>query len=300
MSFNPLDYPIAFTEPKRISPQSAWITHIPFAYALVQMLRPRTIVELGVHQGDSYCAFCQAVSTLGLATKCYGIDTWRGDAHAGFYPEQVLAALRSHHDPAYGSFSTLVQASFDEALPGFDRGSIDFLHIDGFHTYEAVRHDFDTWLPKMTDRGVIIFHDTVVRHKDFGVWKLWEEISPRHPSFNFEHGAGLGILAVGRHAPEPLLGFLKQADADPDGMKRFFCEVGMQIERKRLASSLITQLFHTQTLVNGWKKQFGMDVAPASTESRNAFANPHGYLRDMAQDLNQLLKAAHERVAAMA
>src|ERR1043165_6846732 len=64
---------------------SAWLEHAPFAFWLVDALRPRMIVELGVHGGFSYSVFCQAVQRLHLSTRCYAIDTWRGDEHAGYY-----------------------------------------------------------------------------------------------------------------------------------------------------------------------------------------------------------------------
>ena len=58
---------------------SAWIEHIPFAFWIVEVLKPKTVVELGVHNGVSYFSFCQAVKTLNADTACYGIDTWKGD-----------------------------------------------------------------------------------------------------------------------------------------------------------------------------------------------------------------------------
>src|SRR5262245_9576435 len=106
-----------------------WREHIPFAMLLIDLLRPRTLVELGVHVGESYCAFCQAVTTLGLDTRCHGVDSWRGDPHTGAYGSEVLDDLRAHHDPRYGAFSALVHSTFDEAVDQFGDGTIDLLHI---------------------------------------------------------------------------------------------------------------------------------------------------------------------------
>ena len=124
---------------------------------------------------------------LTVACHAYAVDTWEGDAHTGPYGEDVFSIIRRNHDPLYTGFSSLLRMTFDEALPQFEPASIDLLHIDGLHTYEAVRHDFETWLPKMSLRGVILFHDTEVRHGDFGVYRFWAEVRVRYPSFDFAH-----------------------------------------------------------------------------------------------------------------
>ncbi|CAB4242816.1 protein of unknown function [Methylacidimicrobium sp. AP8] len=108
-----------------------------------------------------------------------GIDHWRGDEQAGEYGSEVLEDLRRHHDPRYGGFSRLLRESFEEALPRFAKGSIDLLHIDGLHSYQAVRRDFCSWLPRVSVRGVVLLHDVAVRREGFGVWRLWEEVSKR-------------------------------------------------------------------------------------------------------------------------
>lgn len=193
---------------------SAWLSHAPFGFWLVEALRPRVFVELGTYSGFSYLTLCQAVARLEIPSVGYAVDTWEGDEHTGFYGEDVFADLLAYHDPRYSAFSRLVRTTFDDALTHFEDGSIDLLHIDGLHTYESVRHDYDTWLPKLSEHAVVLFHDTNVRERDFGVHRLWAELREDHVGFEFHHGHGLGVLAVG-HLPPPPLNALFEAEADP-------------------------------------------------------------------------------------
>ena len=217
--------------PARLVWPSPWIGHIPFALWLVEALRPRVLVELGVHSGNSYCAFLQGVQSLGLTAQCHGIDHWRGDEHADHYSDDVYAELCAYHDPLYGTFSTLLRATFEEALPYFSDRSIDLLHIDGFHTYDAVAKDFSDWLPKMSARGVVLFHDINVRERDFGVWRFWEEIAERYPTQAFVHSHGLGLAYVGSEPPPASLRTLLAA-SDPDAIGRirsYFARLGTSL-----------------------------------------------------------------------
>jgi hypothetical protein len=188
--------PASFWLPDAIV-ESAWHEHAPFAFWLMDALRPRVFVELGSHHGFSHLAFCQAAERLGLETKGYAIDTWQGDKHVGVYDNEVYERLRDYHEPRYGHFSRLVRSTFNDALEHFSDGSIDLLHIDGCHFYDDVRRDFESWLPKLSDRAIVLFHDTNVREHGFGVFRYWAELCSRYPSFEFLHGHGLGVLGVG-------------------------------------------------------------------------------------------------------
>ena len=195
----------AWMEPAVLSSPAPWAGHIPFAAWLMAATRPRTLVELGVYSGISYLAFCQAAVQHGVPLRAWGVDTWQGDAHAGHYGQRVLDTLRQQHDGPYGHFSTLLQKTFDEALDDVADSSVDLLHIDGLHTYEAVRHDFESWSPKLSRRAVVLFHNIAVRQDDFGVWRFWAEITQRYPSLAFGHSNGLGVLLAGPQAPAELL-----------------------------------------------------------------------------------------------
>jgi hypothetical protein len=179
---------------------SAWAEHAPFGFWIVGALRPRTIVELGVHRGFSYSVFCQAVQRLHLSTRCFAVDTWIGDEHAGFYGDDVYDEVCAHNR-RFDAFSRLIRSDFSDACGEFADGSIDLLHVDGCHTYEAVGHDFESWLPKLSKHGVMVFHDTAEYENGFGVHRLWEELRGRYPHFEFRHGHGLGIIGVGDKLP---------------------------------------------------------------------------------------------------
>lgn len=207
-------HPIIFNTPKRLLVDSStWLTHTPFAFFLISILKPKVVVELGVYKGQSYTAFCQAVKTLKLNTRCYGIDTWKGDIHLGEYEEEIYKELSNYNQNEYSEFSQLLRMTFNEALTHFKDGSIDLLHIDGSHSYEEVKEDFKSWLPKMSPAGVMVFHDTFIKDKDFGVWKLWEEVSQNYPSFEFVHSCGLGVAAIGKEVNKDFIEFLREANS---------------------------------------------------------------------------------------
>jgi hypothetical protein len=170
---------------------------MPFARWLIGRMEPKIFVELGTHTGNSYFSFCQGVQEEGLSTKCFAVDTWKGDAQAGLYDESVLKLVEQNNQTNYSKFSTLYRMTFDEALGRFQDRSVDLLHIDGLHTYEAVRHDFETWLPKLSPGGLVLFHDIKIKERNFGVWKFWSELKKQYPRcLEFEHSAGLGILQL--------------------------------------------------------------------------------------------------------
>jgi hypothetical protein len=234
MVFNEREYSFARTRPGLLKSQW-WIGHIPFAFELVKRLKPRTIVELGTYSGSSFAAFCQAVSALEHDAKCFGVDLWEGDIHMGKFDEGIYLDISEYIKKAYPNIGILIRSRFDEAVSGFEDGSIDILHIDGTHTYEAVSSDFHTWFPKVSSkRGVILFHDINVTHENagpaaerFGVRRFFDSIKGRYPHIEFEHCYGLGVLIKGNEAPDAVLKMIE--DAKDPAFHKFFKDLGQEI-----------------------------------------------------------------------
>ena len=257
---------------ERLGSSSAWWEHVPFAHWLVNAAAPRCIVELGTHAGVSYSAFCTAVATARLGTRCFAIDTWRGDEHSGHYDMGVFEEFRRFHDERFSTFSTLIRSTFDEALEKVADGSVDLLHIDGLHTYEAVLHDYTSWLPKLSNRAVVLFHD-INEHGDssFGVWRLWAELRSQYPHFEFINGHGLGLLAVGRTVPREVAELCAIHDApSKDSIRRFVARLGERWRFETLVRMSEAAIVDAKNrFAEQERHRFASEAKAAEVEARN-------------------------------
>ena len=272
--------------PNSLQFPNAWVGHLPFAAWVIQETSPKIFVELGTHSGNSYFSFCQSVAEAGLSTKCYAVDTWKGDEHAGEYNDEIFAKVHALHQERYSGFSRLLRMTFDDALNYFADGSVDLLHVDGMHTYEAVRHDFESWLPKLAPGAVVIFHDTNVRERNFGVWKLWEELQARYPSnLEFVHSYGLGILQLNNALDDSKLAWLQQNSREKQLLINYFSALGSrQLERFEL----------------GELKQHNSSLSQALTELNGQIASLHQALTERNGQIDSLSQADHDKDANIA
>ncbi len=209
------------SKPQFLDNPHGWIIHIPFAFWLMEQVKPRLLVELGTYSGNSYFAFCQARKALNLTTQCFAVDTWQGDMHVGRYGREVYRRVSEINQKEFAGFSTLLQMEFDRAVNNFSEGTIDVLHIDGTHTYEAAENDFYSWLPKMSNEGIILLHDTKVRRPGFEVWKLMEEIREKYTVLEFHAGEGLAVVCAGKNPPEPITELISLTRKNPQIIQGF-------------------------------------------------------------------------------
>lgn len=165
--------------------QFSWKNHITFAQWIVNHKKPEVVVDLGVDY--AYSTFCFALPRIG---KIYGIDSFEGDRHAG--PKNTYNFVNKKKEELGFDHITFIKGYFDDVAKTWEE-PIDILHIDGLHTYDAVKNDYETWNKFVKEDGVILFHDTCVNNPDFGVRRLFDEIDL--PKVNFQLSNGLGVVS---------------------------------------------------------------------------------------------------------
>jgi predicted O-methyltransferase YrrM len=169
---------------------TAWRGHRKFAEWLVSSVKPEVTVELGVAWGFS--TFCFAMPRIG---HVYGIDTFEGDQYTGDYSGSYEYVLHRQEKLLMNDNVTFIKGNFDDVVKTWDK-KIDILHIDGDHSYEAVKKDYENWSPHLAENGIVLFHDSYVDMlggRQFGVKRFFEEIDL--PKCNFTHTFGLGVVS---------------------------------------------------------------------------------------------------------
>ena len=162
---------------------SAWIGHQNFAKWLVETIQPKITVDLGVDYGHS--TFYLAEMGIG---EVYGIDSFEGDDHAGV--RDTLDYVTTTKEKYEFNNITFIKGYFDQVAKTWDK-QIDILHIDGFHTYDAVKYDYETWKDFLKEDSVVMFHDTDAFPE---VNKFFDELEMPH-KIKFNHSAGLGVAS---------------------------------------------------------------------------------------------------------
>jgi len=147
-------------------------------YERVLELSPKRLLEIGTNRGGTLYLWIQAAAE---DAKIVSVDLPEGQFGGGyivnrvpFYesfarPNQELKLLRAD--------SHLVETR-DIVLDSFDQEQIDFLFIDGDHTYEGVKDDFSLYSPLVRPGGLVVFHDILPNPNDthIQVAPFWDQI----------------------------------------------------------------------------------------------------------------------------
>jgi predicted O-methyltransferase YrrM len=164
-------------------------------FEIVKALGPAAVCEIGAAGCGTTFLFARAAAPGSLVVSIdLELEEARRRASALFAREgQRVVCLRadSHRPETVGEVERLLAGR-----------PLDFLFIDGDHSYEGVRLDFEMYAPLVRPGGLIAFHDIVPvaqgdgRHTVGGVPRFWRELKGRCPSAR-EIVAGPGQSAFG-------------------------------------------------------------------------------------------------------
>jgi predicted O-methyltransferase YrrM len=152
---------------------------------LVNRLRERPlrrVCEIGTFKGGTLFIWCQLAEP---EARLYSLDL-PGGPFGGGYHERSLPFFQSLRKPGQtleclrgNSHDESLRSALERSLSG---AKLDFLFIDGDHTYAGVKQDFAMYSPLVAPGGFIAFHDIVPRPDvpSIEVWKFWQELKAQH------------------------------------------------------------------------------------------------------------------------
>jgi cephalosporin hydroxylase len=177
-------------------------TEISRLLTAVQALRPKRILEIGTARGGTLFMTSRVVEpdatliSLDLPGGMWGggYPRWK----AGVYRRMVLPSQEVHliradsHDPT----------SLNQIRSILNGERLDYLFIDGDHTYQGVKMDFEMYGPLVRSGGLIAFHDIADHPAGAGgdVPRYWRELAATHKVDEFvenpQIGCGIGLIHV--------------------------------------------------------------------------------------------------------
>lgn len=172
--------------------------------ALIKKRKPRVVVEIGTANGGTLFAWCALSDPKATIVS---IDL-PGGIHGGGYAYWRTAIYKQFAQPGQKLYLIRADSHRPDTVENLRKllptEGIDFLFIDGDHTYEGVKSDFEMYSPLVSRGGLIAFHD-ICQHPtemDCHVDRLWMELRSKYSSVReliqnpSQGGFGIGVIEV--------------------------------------------------------------------------------------------------------
>ncbi len=167
---------------------------------LVAERRPKTVVEIGTAHGGTLFLWCRLAHPEATIVS---LDL-PGGIHGGGYPywkswiyRRFPVGSQHLHLMRGDSHKPEMFAQLKSVLPG--DGKVDFLFIDGDHTYDGVKADFEMYSGLVRPGGLIVFHD-ICKHAEglnCQVDRFWQEVKNERRAYEFVHDTNQGTCGIG-------------------------------------------------------------------------------------------------------
>jgi len=158
----------------------------------IEKISPSTILEIGTSNGGTVYIWARYFKSC---RRIISIDLPQGYPYANIKLFRLFDQAKALDFLRGNSHSKKTVDALAQVL-GHDK--IDFLYIDGDHSYEGVKQDFMTYRRFVARGGIVAFHD-IVHHSNYGVDRFWKEIKGKYASKEIaasqnQQGYGIGVL----------------------------------------------------------------------------------------------------------
>lgn len=178
--------------PYQIEEELAWLT------GEVRNMTPLTVLEIGTARGGTLVLWTRLAQQNATIVS---IDLPKGKFGGGYSRPRTSVYRRFARKGQKLHLlrrDSHAQSTFDRTKRLFGGTPVDFLFIDGDHTYEGVKKDWEMYSQLVRPGGAIAFHDIAGNYEDTQVKRLWDSLKPdfRHRECIRDHNGyyGVGIL----------------------------------------------------------------------------------------------------------
>jgi predicted O-methyltransferase YrrM len=168
------------------------VPELALLIALVKARRPRAVLEIGSFRGGTLAAWCKVAAPDAVLVS---VDLPE-EAETPAAPDELRRLARASQRLEVVRGDSHVEETKREVENALAETEVDFLMIDGDHSYDGVRRDFELYAPLVRDRGLIAFHDIVPHtgRPNIEVDRFWTEIRDRYEHEEFvARGRDVGL-----------------------------------------------------------------------------------------------------------
>jgi predicted O-methyltransferase YrrM len=149
----------------RYSQESSIFTHLDhhekfMLRKLSIKARGNAFVEIGSYLGASSCFIAAGIEKSANGGKLYCIDTWKNDTMTEGKQDTYKDFLKN--TSKYKNIIVPIRGFSEEAVRSsqLEKKNIDFLFIDGDHSYTGCKSDWNLFFPLLKKGAIVIFHDS--------------------------------------------------------------------------------------------------------------------------------------------
>lgn len=172
--------------------------------SLVRELRPERVLEIGTSRGGTFYLWTRLVGEEATLISVDLPPAWALDDPEEALKRDLFKSFRRGKQALhFVRRDSHLAETRTEVLAILAGTPLDFLFIDGDHSYEGVRRDFLDYGPLVRPGGLIAFHDILSHSAGLGgeVSRFWEEIRAGYQGFELvqdrqQDGFGIGVIRV--------------------------------------------------------------------------------------------------------